>query len=75
MYHQALFNLMDKFMQGLPPEMQQQLQALEPEQMEQEILNMMGALTPPEIEQPIMDETMQQPPIPMEGEEVINEEM
>lgn len=79
MYHQALFNLMDKFMQGLPPEIQQQLQALEPEQMDQEILNMMGALNSSETEQqmqeqPIMDEMMQQPPIPMEGD-MSNEEM
>lgn len=80
MYKQALFNLMDKFMQSLPPEIQQQLQALEPEQMDQEILNMMGALNSSEIEeqmqeQPIIDEMMQQPPIPTEGEEIINEEM
>jgi hypothetical protein len=79
MYKQALFNLMDKFMQGLPPEIQQQLQALEPEQMDQEILNMMGALNSSETEQqmqeqPIMDEMMQQPPIPMEGD-MSNEEM
>ena len=43
MYHQALFNLMDQFMQTLPTETLQQLQAMEPEQMEQEVLNMMGA--------------------------------
>lgn len=51
MYHQALFNLMDKFMQSLPPEVQSQLQAMEPEQMEQEILSMMGALETPEQQQ------------------------
>lgn len=43
-YHQALFNLMDQFLQGLPPEIQQQLQSMDPKQMEQEILKMMGAL-------------------------------
>lgn len=51
MYHQALFNLMDQFMQSLPPEAQAQLQAMEPEQMEQEILSMMGALETPEQQQ------------------------
>lgn len=51
MYHQALFNLMDQFMQSLPPETQAQLQAMEPEQMEQEILSMMGALETPEQQQ------------------------
>lgn len=51
MYHQALFNLMDQFMQSLPPEVQAQLQAMEPEQMEQEILSMMGALETPEQQQ------------------------
>lgn len=51
MYHQALFNLMDQFMQSLPPEVQAQLQAMDPEQMEQEILSMMGALETPEQQQ------------------------
>ena len=51
MYHQALFNLMDQFMQSLPPDVQTQLQAMEPEQMEQEILSMMGALETPEQQQ------------------------
>ena len=53
MYKQALFNLMGKFMQGLPMETQQQLQSMEPVQMEQEILSMMGAL---ESEQQPMSE-------------------
>ena len=58
MYHQALFNLMDKFMQGLPPEVQQQLQQMDPEQMEQEILSMMGAFTSLEEEiQPVSMES------------------
>lgn len=51
MYHQALFNLMDQFMQSLPTETLQQLQAMEPEQMEQEVLNMMGAFETPEQQQ------------------------
>ena len=51
MYHQALFNLMDQFMQTLPTETLQQLQAMEPEQMEQEVLNMMGAFETPEQQQ------------------------
>ena len=39
----ALYNLMAKFMQQLPLELQQKLQSLPPEQMEQEVLKMMGA--------------------------------
>lgn len=72
MYHQALFNLMDQFMQGLPPETQAQLQAMEPEEMEQQILQMMGALDTPEQQQinqlqgQIDQMSMQQPQ--MEGE-------
>lgn len=76
MYHQALFNLMDQFMQSLPPEVQAQLQAMEPEQMEQEILSMMGALETPEQQQitqlqgQLDQMTMQgqpQEPIPVEN--------
>ncbi len=44
MYHQALWNLMAKFKEGLPPEIQQQLESMKPEDMEMEILRMMGAL-------------------------------
>ena len=63
MYHQALWNLMAKFMDGLPLEIQQQLQSMEPEEMEKELLNMMGAFEeeePQPMEQP-MPEAM--PPI------------
>ncbi len=78
MYHQALFNLMDQFMQSLPTETLQQLQAMEPEQMEQEVLNMMGAFETPEQQQinqlqgQLNQMNMQQPQlineqIPVEG--------
>ncbi len=78
MYHQALFNLMDQFMQSLPTEILQQLQAMEPEQMEQEVLNMMGAFETPEQQQirglqgQLNQMNMQQPQsineqIPVEG--------
>ena len=39
----ALYSLMAKFMEQLPSDIQQQLQTLPPEQMEQEVLKMMGA--------------------------------
>ena len=78
MYHQTLFNLMDQFMQSLPTEILQQLQAMEPEQMEQEVLNMMGAFETPEQQQirglqgQLNQMNMQQPQsineqIPVEG--------
>jgi len=38
----VLYSLMAKFMEQLPPDIQQQLQTLPPEQMEQEVLKMMG---------------------------------
>lgn len=43
MQTQALYSLMAKFMEQLPPEMQQQLQQMSPEDMEKELLNLMGA--------------------------------
>ena len=43
-YKQALFNLMGKFMDTLPPEMRASLTQLNPEQMEMKVLEMMGAL-------------------------------
>lgn len=70
MYHQALFNLMDQFMQGLPPEVQQQLQAMEPEEMEKEILTMMGAFNNGNAQQEqILPENSIEESIPMEGDE------
>lgn len=43
-YKQAIYNLMGQFMDTLPPEARAQLLQLNPEQMEQRILEMMGAL-------------------------------
>lgn len=43
-YKQAIYNLMGQFMDTLPPEVRAQLLQLNPEQMEQRILEMMGAL-------------------------------
>ena len=67
---QALYSLMDKFMQGLDPMLQQQLQQLEPEQMEKEILSMMGAFGNNQPEPvPMQPEAQMVPEIPMEGGE------
>ena len=44
LFKQALYNLMSQFMMTLPPEQQQYLQSLEPEQMEKEVLTMMGLI-------------------------------
>lgn len=67
---QALYSLMDKFMQGLDPMLQQQLQQLEPEQMEKEILSMMGAFDNNQPEPVSMQPKVQMvPQIPMEGGE------
>ena len=67
---QALYSLMDKFMQGLDPMLQQQLQQLEPEQMEKEILSMMGAFDNNQPEPvPMQPEAQMVPEIPMEGGE------
>lgn len=43
-YKQAIYNLMGQFMDTLPPEVRAQLLQLNPEQMEQRVLEMMGAL-------------------------------
>ena len=43
-YKQALYNLMGQFMDTLPQEMRASLAQLNPEQMEQTVLEMMGAL-------------------------------
>lgn len=67
---QALYSLMDKFMQGLDPMLRQQLQQLEPEQMEKEILSMMGAFDNNQPEPvPMQPEAQMVPQIPMEGGE------
>ena len=44
LYKQAIYNLMGKFMDQLPPEMRASLTQLNPEQMELRVLEMMGAL-------------------------------
>ena len=44
LYKQAIYNLMGKFMDTLPPEMRASLTQLAPEQMEMRVLEMMGAL-------------------------------
>lgn len=44
MYKQAIYNLMGKFVDGLPQEVRANLMQLNPEQMEQQVLQMMGAL-------------------------------
>lgn len=44
LYKQALYNLMSQYMMTLDPATQQYLQTLEPDQMEQEVLRMMGAI-------------------------------
>ena len=43
-YKQAIYNLMGQFMDTLPPEVRANLLQLNPEQMEQRVLEMMGAL-------------------------------
>lgn len=68
---QALYSLMDKFMQGLDPMLQQQLQQLEPEQMEKEILSMMGAFDNNQLEPvPMQPEAQMMPEIMPEGGEM-----
>ncbi len=44
MYKQAVYNLMGKFMDTLPQDIRANLLQLNPEQMEQQVLEMMGAL-------------------------------
>ena len=44
LYKQAIYNMMGKFMDTLPPEMRASLTQLNPEQMEKRVLEMMGAL-------------------------------
>ena len=56
LYKQALYNLMSQFMSTLDPATQQYLQGLEPDQMEQQVLQMMGAIG--EQEQPGQEQQM-----------------
>ena len=44
LYKQAIYNLMGQFLDTLPPKMRASLTQLAPEQMEQRVLEMMGAL-------------------------------
>lgn len=44
LYKQAIYNLMGKFMDTLPPEIRASLVQMNPEQMEKRVLEMMGAL-------------------------------
>lgn len=44
LYKQALYNLMSQYMSTLDPATVQYLQSLEPDQMEQQVLQMMGAI-------------------------------
>jgi hypothetical protein len=78
LYKQALYNLMQQFMATLPPEQAQYLQGLEPEQMEREVLNMMGLIGGDESIQQnqnpagMMDATYQEPNQPVFNENNVN---
>lgn len=72
LYKQALYNLMGQFMSTLDPATQQYLQSLEPDQMEQEVLNMMGAIGGQEQQQPQAMGNVQVAPIP-ESQPIVNE--
>ena len=79
-YKQALYNLMQQYMMTLPPEEQQYLQGLEPDQMEREVLTMMGLLGGGEEQgatstvNPMgyMDATYQEPNQPVVNENSVN---
>jgi hypothetical protein len=79
-YKQALYNLMQQFMMNLPPEQQAYLQGLEPDQMEREILTMMGLLggeeetgaTSTVNPMGMMDATYQEPNQPVVNENNVN---
>lgn len=73
-YKQALYNLMQQFMMTLPPEEQQYLQSMEPDQMEREILTMMGLIGGGESEQVNQNPTGMMSAAPMpEAQPVVNE--
>jgi hypothetical protein len=80
LYKQALYNLMQQFMMNLPPEEQAYLQGLEPDQMEREILTMMGLLggeeetgaTSTVNPMGMMDATYQEPNQPVVNENNVN---
>ena len=44
LYKQAIYNLMGQYIDGLPQEVRAQLMQMSPENMEQQVLQMMGAL-------------------------------
>ena len=73
-YKQALYNLMQQYMMGLPPEQQQYLQSMQPDQMEREVLTMMGLIGGDEQQQfnenptGMMDATYQAPNQPVVNE-------
>ena len=79
-YKQALYNLMQQFMMNLPPEEQAYLQQLEPEQMEREVLSMMGLIGGGEETRATstvnptgyMDATYQDPNQPVVNENSVN---
>ena len=74
MYKQALYNLMQQFMMSLPPEEQAYLQGLEPEQMEREVLSMMGLIGGQESVQANMNPTGMMSAAPMpEQQPIVNE--
>lgn len=71
--NQALYNLMGQYMSTLDPATQQYLQNLEPDQMEQQVLQMMGAIGDQEMQnQPQAMGSVQTMPIQPQ-EAVVNE--
>lgn len=74
MYKKALYNLMQQFMMSLPPEEQAYLQGLEPEQMEREVLSMMGLIGGQESVQANMNPSGMMSATPMpEQQPIVNE--
>lgn len=74
LYKQALYNLMQQFMMSLPPEQQAYLQQLEPEQMEREVLSMMGLIGGQESVQANMNPSGMMSATPMpEQQPIVNE--
>ena len=73
LYKQALYNLMSQYMSMLPPEEQQYLQSLDPDAMEQQVLQMMGAIGNEEMQsQPQALGNVQSMPMP-ENQPIVNE--
>ena len=73
-YRQALYNLMSQYMATLDPATAQYLQSMEPDQMEREVLTMMGLIGGTESEQVNQNPTgmMRSAPLP-EAQPVVNE--